>query len=739
MSPTPVKFRHTSRNYRSVSGGHSHKVAARAPGTDSVPHWGNGEWGSQADDGLYHPGSSHKSDDGQYHSNKDRTTDQGQTSQQQQQTQQQQAVAQQQQQSQSQQGQSSSGQSGSYGQSQQGSQAGSSGQSSGSQGQSSSGQSGSYGQGQSAGSQAGSSGQGVGSQGQSSSGQSGSSGQSAGSQAGSSGQSAGSQGQSSSGQSGSYGQSAGSQGQSSSGQAGTSGQSQQGSQAASNGQAQQAQQPAAQAQSQQNAASNAQSQQAQAPANANTQDVAPQAHQQSQNGQSSNNGAANMAALTAAQQQQAAAEAEARQNAQSNHNGNNDNNLNDPSNVHNKPSNNMDDDDDMDDRDMSDAPHRHNHDHNYDPTSTKSLPSPSPTDGAGGSNAQSWHTAATVLSVFFALAVVGGLIAAWIWRRKRQEKKTGPRVEKIQDAFQNGMSNTKRRASNIYASFLGTAAGTSAGALGAVRNSLRDPLPYMSRPARQNSRIGFADPIHEVSSSGSSSHSRHYDTSRSGSVSDEKRHVNYSTPTLVVSPTEQQQHPAKAREHDTPTVRHVPSGRPELQRSNSLDARIGMATSPESEMDQAERAAENNPPTNNSTGNLSAPRPGQNLLAITSMVPSTTSIYRVEIGFTAKKVGQMDLREGQAVTIRQSFDDGWVSIYSPSSKLLENYTNESQVLCSIADSGREGLAPRACLSAWPVRSNTGAQNPDRVRSPEPVSSPGTPRFYSHFFSTRSVS
>lgn len=701
MSPTPVKSRHTNRGYRSVSGGHSHKVAARAPGANSVPHWGDGEWSgsSQADDGLYHPGKSHKSDDGQYHSNQDRTTDQDQMTQQQQQAQQQQAVAQQQQQSQSQQGQSSSGQSssgqsGAYGQSGQGSQAGSSGQSSGSQGQSGSGQSGSYGASQQ-GSQAGSSGQysgsqGQGSSGQSGSGQSGSSGQGQGSQAGSSGQYSGSQGQSGSGQSssgqtgsgqsGSYsasqqgsqagtsGQSSGSQGQSSSGQAGTSGQSsQQGSQAGSNSQTEQAQQAAAaQAQSQQQAA-----------ANANTQNVAPQANQQSQNGQSSNNAAANMAALTAAQQQQAEAEAAARNSQNNNNNGFHGNSLNDPSNVHNKPSSNMpndmDDDDDLDDSDMSNVPHRHNHDHNYDPTSTNSLPSPSPTDGAAGHNPQSWHTATAVLSVFFALAVIGGLIAFWFWRKKKQQKKGLPSREKMQDSFQNGMSSTKKRASNLYASFLGTAAGTSAGALGAVRNSLRDPLPYLNRPTRHNSRIGFSDPIHEVSSSGSSSHSRHYDTSRSESVSDEKRHVNYSTPTLVVSPTEQQQqHPAhKAREQDTPTVRHVPSGRPELQRSNSLEARIGMATSPESEMDQAERAAENNPTANNSSANLTAPRPGQNLLAITSMVPSTTSIYRVEIGFTAKKVGQMDLREGQTVTIRQSFDDGWVRIYSPIIRLMK--------------------------------------------------------------------
>ena len=594
MSPTPVKFRHNARNYRSVSGGHSHRVAARDPASNSVPHWGDGEWSSasQADDGLYHPGTDHSADNGQYHSNQDRTTEQGQTAQQEQQVQQQQAATQQQQ-AQSQRGQSSSGQSGAYGQSQQGSQAGTSGQSAGSQGQgqSSSGQTGAYGQSQQ------------------------------GSQAGTS------------------GQSAGYQGQSSSGQAGTSGQSQQ------------AQQAAAGAQSQQNAASNGQSQQAQSPANANTPNVAPAANQQSQEGQSSNNAAANMAALTAAQQQQAAAEAAAK-NRQNNNDGYHDNPLNDPNSIDNQDDN----DDDLDNTDVSNVPHRHNHDHNYDPTSTNSLPSSSPTAAAGGSGTQSWHTATAVLSVFFALAVVGGLIAAWIWRRKRQQKKAVPRAEKIQDAFQNGVSSTKKRASNIYASFLGTAAGTSAGALGAVRNSLRDPLPYMNRPARQNSRIGFAEPIHEVSSSGSSSHSRQCD--RSDSVSDEKRHVNYSTPTLVVSPTEHN----KAREHDTPTVRHVPSGRPELQRSNSMDARIGMATSPESEMDQAERAAENNPPTNNSTGNLSAPRPGQNLLAITSMVPSTTSIYRVEIGFTAKKVGQMDLREGQAVTIRQSFDDGWVSV-----------------------------------------------------------------------------
>lgn len=443
-----------------------------------------------------------------------------------------------------------------------------------------------------------------------------------------------------------------------------------------------------------------------------------------------------MAALTAAQQQAAAAN-DAYNQQVSHHNTPQYNPQNhNPPKPHQNPPHNMlnhqNHHDNMDDPDMP-SPVSPN-DNNFDPTRTNRLgSSPSSTAGAGSAGSGSWHTATAVLSVFLALALVGGLIAAWIWRRKRQQKKAVPRGEKIQDAFQNGFSSTKRRASNIYASFIGTAAGMSAGALGAVRNSLKDPLPYMNRPPRQNSRINFAEPIHEVSSSsGSSHHSRNYDTDHSD-VSAEKRHVNYSTPTLVVSPTEE-------REHATPTVRRVPSGRPELQRSNSMEARIGMATSPETDADQAERAAENNPPTNNSTGNLSAPRPGQNLLAITSMVPSNTSIYRVEIGFTAKKVGQMDLREGQAVTIRQSFDDGWVSIFfSYDSGLTMNLANQSQVLCAVADSGREGLAPRACLSAWPIKTNTGNNPSEGTRSPEPVSSPGTPRFYSHFFSTRSVS
>lgn len=99
-----------------------------------------------------------------------------------------------------------------------------------------------------------------------------------------------------------------------------------------------------------------------------------------------------------------------------------------------------------------------------------------------------------------------------------------------------------------------------------------------------------------------------------------------------------------------------------MERMGSIDNRAGFsASAPETDGDQAERAAENCP-NNNSSGNLSN-RPGQSLLAITSMVPSSTSLYKVEIEFPAKKVGQLDLREGEYATIRQSFDDGWVGCH----------------------------------------------------------------------------
>lgn len=200
------------------------------------------------------------------------------------------------------------------------------------------------------------------------------------------------------------------------------------------------------------------------------------------------------------------------------------------------------------------------------------------------------------------------------------------------------VSSAKQRASSLYGSFVGTAVGTGSGALGAVRKSLQR-APHMQQP----NQTVHEEAVRSSNEEGAHSIESHEQGPRDWNPTDKG---NASTPTLVVSPTD------GAGRDMSPTVRHVPSGRPQMERSASADDRAGISATPETDASQGD----------NQTGTVSPPR-GQNLLAITSMVPFLSSQYRVEIAFSAKKPGQLDLREGQCVTIRQSYDDGWVSLH----------------------------------------------------------------------------
>lgn len=200
------------------------------------------------------------------------------------------------------------------------------------------------------------------------------------------------------------------------------------------------------------------------------------------------------------------------------------------------------------------------------------------------------------------------------------------------------VSSAKKRVSSLYGSFVGTAVGTGSGALGAVRKSLQR-VPHMQQPKQTD----HEEAVRSSNEEGAHSIESHEQGPRDWNSTDKG---NASTPTLVVSPTD------GAGRDMSPTVRHVPSGRPQMERSASVDDRAGISTTPETDASQGD----------NQTGTVSPPR-GQNLLAITSMVPFLSSQYRVEIAFSAKKPGQLDLREGQCVTIRQSYDDGWVSLH----------------------------------------------------------------------------
>lgn len=313
-------------------------------------------------------------------------------------------------------------------------------------------------------------------------------------------------------------------------------------------------------------------------------------------------------------------------------------------------------------------------------TSSTSSATSSPTPAAAKeSDDGSYHKATGALAGLLGVALVAGFVIFWIARRKRQQKREANRSKMVQDAFRQPHGDTKKRSSQFYTNFLGTAVGTGASALGAVRRSLampkfnhnhqqseKEPMPeqgHIHHPCDDGIYVRGCD-VEESSGNGSD---------RNDSIAAEKAAINESTPTLVVSPSE-----SMARDQ-TPTVRRVISGRPQMESSESVEPKSGLShNTQEGEAESSDKAQEADPstpstppdngvPENAAQENGTPPRNGngQNLLAITSIVPSSSSIYRVEIAFQPKKVGQLDLREGQSIIIRQSFDDGWVSGFPP--------------------------------------------------------------------------
>lgn len=375
------------------------------------------------------------------------------------------------------------------------------------------------------------------------------------------------------------------------------------------------------------------------------------------------------------------------------------------------------------------------------PPTSSATSSPTAEAANSSDDGLSYHKATGALAGVLGVALVAGFLIFFLSRRKKQQKGETKKSKMVRDAFRQFYISTKQRTSQFYASFLGTAVGTGASAMGAVRRSLA-MAKFHNRHSKQESEKEQAQhhPSHDShigqdqfylrgnSGEASSGH----ESDRQDSIAEEKAAINESTPTLVVSPSE------NVGREQTPTVRRVVSGRPQMENSDSVEPKSGIPSSAqESEPEPSEKAPEVKPSTSPPPDN-GGTRPGHNLLAITSMVPSTSGVYRVDIEFQHKKVGQLDLREGQHIIIRQSFDDGWVSFLFP---LYASISLRRQVLCSPADGGQEGLAPRACLSPWPIKNastNSSHNLSDGSRTPESPSTPGTPRFYSHFFSARSV-
>lgn len=80
----------------------------------------------------------------------------------------------------------------------------------------------------------------------------------------------------------------------------------------------------------------------------------------------------------------------------------------------------------------------------------------------------------------------------------------------------------------------------------------------------------------------------------------------------------------------------------------------------------------------------------------------TKQVYRVEMDFMSRSDGQLQVGEGQMVRLEQIFDDGWVSRLNQI-PLGKNIRLTPQALCTLTDSEKQGLLPRACLSTWPIQ------------------------------------
>ncbi|KAF7130959.1 hypothetical protein CNMCM5793_003894 [Aspergillus hiratsukae] len=114
-------------------------------------------------------------------------------------------------------------------------------------------------------------------------------------------------------------------------------------------------------------------------------------------------------------------------------------------------------------------------------------------------------------------------------------------------------------------------------------------------------------------------------------------------------------------------------------------------------------------------------------LEVPSVKMWTKQVYRVEMDFSSRSDGHLQVGEGQMVLLEQIFDDGWA-------------------LCTLTDTEVQGLLPRACLSTWPIKerrhyassSNASERAPGSTRDFSPTDSqsfrfyrqqsrPGTPK------------
>ncbi|KAI9931920.1 hypothetical protein ASPWEDRAFT_171952 [Aspergillus wentii DTO 134E9] len=142
--------------------------------------------------------------------------------------------------------------------------------------------------------------------------------------------------------------------------------------------------------------------------------------------------------------------------------------------------------------------------------------------------------------------------------------------------------------------------------------------------------------------------------------------------------------------------------RPESAQSRSPSPHVPTAPSPVSAISDDAVAAAPVVPTAGAAG----PSPGP------------TNVHRVQLDFAPSMDDELDLRVGQLVRMLHEYDDGWA-------------------LCIRLDRSQQGVVPRSCLSAAPVKPRTrpppgagpGPRGPPMGPNGRMVAAPGPGRFY----------
>ena len=121
--------------------------------------------------------------------------------------------------------------------------------------------------------------------------------------------------------------------------------------------------------------------------------------------------------------------------------------------------------------------------------------------------------------------------------------------------------------------------------------------------------------------------------------------------------------------------------------------------------------------------------------------PPPTNVHRIQLDFKPSMDDELGLRAGSLVRLLHEYDDGWVSLVSDffAVTIVANVT--LQALCIRLDRSQQGVAPRTCLSARPVKPRPppgargprgppqGMMGPGQQRPASPASGRGSPTPY----------